>query len=82
MPLPYRVPFAQTCGVFWTLYLSILNSAYVHFLIIVSYTDSPTPVRTLNKIEPLLCVKRSILEGLFRLPLLPPSGSFQTLLST
>jgi protein Mpv17 len=26
MPLPYRVPFSQTCGVFWTLYLSILNS--------------------------------------------------------
>jgi len=26
MPLPYRVPFAQTCGVFWTLYLSLLNS--------------------------------------------------------
>jgi len=27
MPLPYRVPFQQTCGVFWTLYLSLLNSA-------------------------------------------------------
>ncbi|PPQ90429.1 hypothetical protein CVT25_014947 [Psilocybe cyanescens] len=26
MPLPYRVPFSQACGVFWTLYLSILNS--------------------------------------------------------
>ncbi|KAL0579812.1 hypothetical protein V5O48_002223 [Marasmius crinis-equi] len=26
MPLPYRVPFQTTCGVFWTLYLSILNS--------------------------------------------------------
>lgn len=26
MPLPYRVPFSQTCGVFWTLYLSMLNS--------------------------------------------------------
>ncbi|KAF9535557.1 hypothetical protein CPB83DRAFT_779622 [Crepidotus variabilis] len=26
MPLPYRVPFAQSCGVFWTLYLSLLNS--------------------------------------------------------
>lgn len=26
MPFPYRVPFAQACGVFWTLYLSILNS--------------------------------------------------------
>ncbi|KDR84774.1 hypothetical protein GALMADRAFT_233120 [Galerina marginata CBS 339.88] len=26
MPLPYRVPFTQACGVFWTLYLSILNS--------------------------------------------------------
>ncbi|TFK41378.1 hypothetical protein BDQ12DRAFT_626793 [Crucibulum laeve] len=26
MPLPYRVPFSQTCGVFWTLYLSILNA--------------------------------------------------------
>ncbi|PPQ97163.1 hypothetical protein CVT26_000426 [Gymnopilus dilepis] len=26
MPLPYRVPFIQTCGVFWTLYLSLLNS--------------------------------------------------------
>jgi len=26
MSLPYRVPFSQACGVFWTLYLSILNS--------------------------------------------------------
>ncbi|TFK23106.1 hypothetical protein FA15DRAFT_670838 [Coprinopsis marcescibilis] len=26
MPLPYRVPFSQTCGVFWTLYLSMLNA--------------------------------------------------------
>jgi len=29
MPLPYRVPFSQACGVFWTLYLSILNSEFV-----------------------------------------------------
>jgi len=27
MPLAYRVPFQSTCGVFWTLYLSLLNSA-------------------------------------------------------
>ncbi|XP_006454786.1 hypothetical protein AGABI2DRAFT_198367 [Agaricus bisporus var. bisporus H97] len=26
MPLPYRVPFTQSCGVLWTLYLSLLNS--------------------------------------------------------
>jgi protein Mpv17 len=26
MPLAYRVPFQATCGVFWTLYLSLLNS--------------------------------------------------------
>jgi len=26
MPLPYRVPFQSTCGVLWTIYLSILNS--------------------------------------------------------
>ncbi|KAJ4476736.1 hypothetical protein J3R30DRAFT_326152 [Lentinula aciculospora] len=26
MPLPYRVPFQSTCGIFWTLYLSIINS--------------------------------------------------------
>jgi len=26
MPLPYRVPFQSTCGVFWTLYLSLANS--------------------------------------------------------
>ncbi|KAH9921965.1 uncharacterized protein BXZ73DRAFT_51573 [Epithele typhae] len=26
MPLPYRVPFQSTCGVFWTLYLSRLNA--------------------------------------------------------
>jgi len=26
MPLPYRVLFQSTCGVFWTLYLSIINS--------------------------------------------------------
>ena len=29
MPLPYRVPFQSTCGVFWTLYLSLLNAKYV-----------------------------------------------------
>ncbi|KAF9459480.1 hypothetical protein BDZ94DRAFT_1268274 [Collybia nuda] len=27
MPLPYRVPFQSSCGVFWTLYLSLLNSS-------------------------------------------------------
>ncbi|KAJ7783543.1 hypothetical protein DFH07DRAFT_788131 [Mycena maculata] len=26
MPLSYRVPFQSTCGVFWTLYLSTVNS--------------------------------------------------------
>ncbi|KAG2370173.1 hypothetical protein BDR07DRAFT_1386702 [Suillus spraguei] len=26
MPLPYRIPFQSTCGVFWTLYLSMLNA--------------------------------------------------------
>ncbi|THH26657.1 hypothetical protein EUX98_g7536 [Antrodiella citrinella] len=26
MPLAYRVPFQSTCGVFWTLYLSMQNS--------------------------------------------------------
>jgi protein Mpv17 len=26
MPLPYRVPFQSSCGVLWTLYLSMLNS--------------------------------------------------------
>lgn len=26
MPLPYRVPFQSSCGVFWTLYLSLVNS--------------------------------------------------------
>jgi len=26
MPLPYRVPFQSTCGIFWTLYLSVINS--------------------------------------------------------
>ncbi|RDX56102.1 hypothetical protein OH76DRAFT_1460747 [Lentinus brumalis] len=26
MPLPYRVPFQSSCGVFWTLYLSLLNA--------------------------------------------------------
>jgi len=26
IPLAYRVPFQSSCGVFWTLYLSILNS--------------------------------------------------------
>ncbi|KAI0786034.1 hypothetical protein C8Q75DRAFT_299481 [Abortiporus biennis] len=26
MPLAYRIPFQSTCGVFWTLYLSIANS--------------------------------------------------------
>jgi protein Mpv17 len=32
MPLPYRVPFSQACGVFWTLYLSMLNSRYAPFV--------------------------------------------------
>ncbi|KAG8809229.1 hypothetical protein FRC17_003544 [Serendipita sp. 399] len=27
MPLAYRVPFQATCGVFWTLYISLLNSS-------------------------------------------------------
>ncbi|KAI5835444.1 hypothetical protein EV122DRAFT_260158 [Schizophyllum commune] len=26
MPIAYRVPFQSTCGVFWTLYLSLLNA--------------------------------------------------------
>ncbi|KAJ7169660.1 hypothetical protein C8R46DRAFT_1089559 [Mycena filopes] len=26
MPLAYRVPFQSTCGIFWTLYLSTVNS--------------------------------------------------------
>ena len=26
MPLPYRVPFQSTCGIFWNLYLSLLNA--------------------------------------------------------
>ena len=29
MPLAYRVPFQSSCGVFWTLYLSTINSKYV-----------------------------------------------------
>ena len=35
MPLPYRVPFQQTCGVFWTLYLSLLNAASVFVVVFV-----------------------------------------------
>ncbi|KLO20399.1 hypothetical protein SCHPADRAFT_923568 [Schizopora paradoxa] len=27
MPLAYRVPFQSTCGIFWNLYLSLLNSS-------------------------------------------------------
>ncbi|PWN51064.1 hypothetical protein IE53DRAFT_314564, partial [Violaceomyces palustris] len=27
MPLKYRVPFTSSCGVLWTLYLSLLNTA-------------------------------------------------------
>lgn len=34
MPLPYRIPFQSACGVFWTLYLSILNAKYAFYLII------------------------------------------------
>jgi len=26
VPLAYRVPFSQTCGIFWNLYLSLLNA--------------------------------------------------------
>jgi len=29
MPLPYRVPFQSGCGVFWTLYLSLMNARYL-----------------------------------------------------
>ena len=36
MPLPYRVPFQSTCGVFWTLYLSIANSKYVQYELLLS----------------------------------------------
>lgn len=40
MPLAYRVPFQQTCGVFWTLYLSLLNSTYVLLtLFLKSHSD-------------------------------------------
>ncbi|KAI0639179.1 hypothetical protein C8Q77DRAFT_1046186 [Trametes polyzona] len=35
MPLPYRVPFQSTCGVFWTLYLSLLNAKCVVYLIAI-----------------------------------------------
>ncbi len=28
MPLPYRVPFQSTLGIFWNLYLSLLNARY------------------------------------------------------
>src|SRR5258707_15315517 len=38
MPLPYRVPFQQTCGMFWTLYLSLLNAASA--FVVVFFTDS------------------------------------------
>ncbi|KAG8943064.1 hypothetical protein FRC03_002681, partial [Tulasnella sp. 419] len=27
MPLAYRVPFTSTCGIFWTVYLSLVNSS-------------------------------------------------------
>ncbi|KAJ6574882.1 hypothetical protein B0H19DRAFT_1126170 [Mycena capillaripes] len=30
MPLPYRVPFQSSCGVFWTLYLSTVNAKDEH----------------------------------------------------
>lgn len=33
MPLPYRVPFQSACGVFWTLYLSLINDKYVQALL-------------------------------------------------
>lgn len=26
VPLPYRLPFQQTCGVVWSTYLSLLNA--------------------------------------------------------
>ncbi|KNZ71458.1 Protein SYM1 [Termitomyces sp. J132] len=29
MPLAYRIPFQSGCGVFWTLYLSLINARYV-----------------------------------------------------
>ncbi|KAG8995071.1 hypothetical protein FRB94_009481 [Tulasnella sp. JGI-2019a] len=30
LPLSYRVPFQSSCGVFWTVYLSLLNSRKDH----------------------------------------------------
>jgi hypothetical protein len=48
MPLHYRVPFQSTCGVFWTLYLSIMNAKYVLFLSDVTLIN-PWAERTKSK---------------------------------
>ena len=31
VPMQYRVPFQSTCGIGWTLYLSLLNARYAPF---------------------------------------------------
>lgn len=65
MPLPYRVPFQSTCGVFWTLYLSIANSKYVrsHTLVYPSSYARPSGrprSRTIEMQWNALCIEFGI----------------------
>jgi Mpv17 / PMP22 family len=61
MPLPYRVPFQSTCGVFWTLYLSILNSEYVSIRQTLLFSSNlPFVVRTQNKIVLTPCMEQLV----------------------
>ncbi|KAF8922299.1 hypothetical protein CPB85DRAFT_1209269 [Mucidula mucida] len=41
IPLAYRVPFQAMCGVFWTVYLSVINSKYVALSVLVISDDKP-----------------------------------------
>ncbi|KAG6832227.1 hypothetical protein H0H92_004192 [Tricholoma furcatifolium] len=36
MPLAYRIPFQSGCGVFWTLYLSLINARCVRLLSLIA----------------------------------------------
>ena len=50
MPLAYRVPFQSSCGVFWTLYLSIANSKCVYLIVCPSSTLTVFTEKTIKKI--------------------------------
>ena len=65
MPLPYRVPFQATCGVFWTLYLSLLTSRSVSGHIDNAWTDPPPVNQQLRKKLLLIFANESPRQSMF-----------------